>query len=90
MAMLETEQQTIGRIQAHWKRRYGETYVALEEVNFMWSTHEVNDFIRLWEADVSLRGLQKRFRRSQNDIAVLILDLAQNGRIKPRAKGLGI
>lgn len=73
---------------AYMPRKRGETYTALEDVDFQWSRYEITEFINLWNAGVSLTGLSHRFRRSQTDIAVLILDLRLKGRIEPRERGL--
>jgi hypothetical protein len=69
-------------------RKRGETYIACESIDFQWSIDEVTKFIKLWKSGASLMRLSQTFRRTQMDIAVLILDLRSKGRIEPRKRGL--
>jgi hypothetical protein len=90
MAMAEPfNNATESRLVKQWMpRKRGETYIACESVDFQWSNDEVTKFINLWNSGASLMRLSQTFRRTQTDIAVLILDLRLKGRIEPRKRGL--
>jgi hypothetical protein len=90
MAMAEPfNNMTESRLIKQWMpRERGETYIAGEGFDFQWSKNEVTEFIKLWNSGASLMRLSQTFRRTQNDIAVLILDLRSKGRIEPRNRGL--
>lgn len=83
------ENKTIAMLdKAYLTKKRGSTYTACEEINFQWSISEVNEFIGLWNSGTSIVGLSQRFSRTQNDVAILILDLRLNGRIEVRERGL--
>jgi hypothetical protein len=90
MAMAEPfNNVTEARLIKQWMpRERGETYIAGEGFDFQWSNNEVREFINLWISGASLMRLSQTFRRTQNDIAVLILDLRSKGKIEPRDEGL--
>lgn len=69
-------------------RKFGTTYTALENIDFQWSLPDVNEFINLWNSGASIMRLSGHFKRRQTDIAVLIMDLAEKGKIKARERGL--
>jgi hypothetical protein len=80
---------TESRLIKQWMpRERGETYIAGEGFDFQWSKNEVTEFIKLWNSGASLMRLSQTFIRTQNDIAVLILDLRSKGKIEPREKGM--
>lgn len=64
------------------------TYIALENLNFLWDEDEVLKFREMWEEGLSLPAIAKKLRRKQNEVAVLILDQAEEKKIKPRPGGL--
>jgi hypothetical protein len=90
MAMAEPfNYKTAAKLEKQWMpRKRGETYIACESVDFQWSIDEVAKFIKIWKSGASLMRLSQTFRRTQTDIAVLILDLRLKGKIEPREKGL--
>lgn len=68
--------------------RQPQVYIALQEYRFDWTRNEVMKFIEMWNEGKSIWDLAKRFRRSKIECAVLIMDLAEKGEIKPRKTGL--
>lgn len=60
-------------------------YIACEEVNFIWTRSQVEEFDRLWiEEDITdLTELAKRFGRKPYEISFLVWDRAQHGYIGP-------
>lgn len=64
------------------------TYIALEELNFVWDEDEINVFIKLWKEGADFRLIAEHFDRDQDEIALLLMDLARKGRVKPRDMGL--
>lgn len=58
-------------------------YIACEEVNFIWTISEVQEFDRLWREEliVDVRELSKRLERPLHDVAFLIWDRANSGYI---------
>lgn len=65
-----------------------QSYTCCEMINFMWTKSEVREFVRLWQDGVSLETLCETLRRSENDVAMLVMDQRIKGRIKPRKRGL--
>nr|WP_309099092.1 helix-turn-helix domain-containing protein [Fredinandcohnia onubensis] len=74
-------------------KRYSKTrrklYIALEEVDHNWCIDEVKIFEKMWNAGVSLEDISTYFKRHPVEIVLLIIDRADQGRIKPRPEGLG-
>lgn len=66
----------------------GQTYIACERFDFLWTKDDVKDFQRLWEEGCSIQKLSQRFNRSQEEVALLVIDRASRGRIKPRKNGI--
>jgi hypothetical protein len=63
-------------------------YIALEELNFIWDEHRLEDFIYLWDEGQPLINISKYFKRDVDEVLVLVIDLARKGRITPRKGGL--
>lgn len=86
---LESENRSIGRLESHYLRnKAGQTYLACEEMNFVWTRQQVKDFRILWGEGRDLDELARYFRRSQEEILILALDLGVKNKIKPRKGGL--
>ncbi|PHE92485.1 sugar ABC transporter substrate-binding protein [Bacillus pseudomycoides] len=64
-------------------------HVALEEVNFIWDERQVILFRKMWNNGVSLAEMAKQLERKQVEVAVLILDQADNYKIGGRSEGIG-
>lgn len=70
------------------KNRAGESYIAGEDFDFLWSKEEVFDFDCLWAEGKRLDELARYFGRPQEEILILALDRGTKGRIGPRKGGL--
>jgi hypothetical protein len=63
-------------------------YIACEELDFVWDEHDLIRFIAEWQNGTSIFELENIFKRSQNEIAILILDLGSKGAISERSGGI--
>lgn len=63
-------------------------YIALEETNFDWDYEEVEQFDYLWSKGYSIYQLTKIFKRTQIEIAIIVIDRNKKGFIKRRENGL--
>ena len=61
----------------------------LEDYNFEWYPDQMDDFTAQWEAGYSLPDIAKTMKRKQVEIALLIIHLELESRIKPRKGGMG-
>ncbi len=60
-------------------------YIALEEVNFLWGREQMNEVIIMYNGESSLLEISKQVKRKPLETFILLLDLAEKGRIKKRA-----
>ncbi|MBY0129132.1 helix-turn-helix domain containing protein [Bacillus cereus] len=65
-------------------------YIALEEANFIWDEREVIRFREMWKQGMSLPKMAKALRRHQAEVALLVIDQADQELITNRPIGLGI
>lgn len=63
-------------------------YIALDDSNLDWEQEEVVEFDKLWSEGLDIRDISKRFRRTNVEVAVLVMDRHKKGRIKLREKGI--
>ena len=63
-------------------------YIACEDLDLSWYHHEVRQVIADWEAGVPLGDMASRLGRDPDEVAILLMDLARQGRIKPREGGV--
>ncbi len=73
---------------AYLKNKHGQSYIACENLEFLWTKEEVNDFKRQWRHGASLQELSQYFNRTQEEVLILALDLGMKKRIHPRRGGL--
>ncbi|MGO4540353.1 helix-turn-helix domain-containing protein [Paenibacillus sp. 2TAB19] len=69
-------------------RRQQQLYIACEDMDFVWREQDVTEVERLWEADSGLFRIAHEMRREPDEVAVLIIDLSRQQRIKPRRGGI--
>ena len=62
-------------------------YIALEELDFLWSLQDVKAFDRMWEQGLSVYEIAKALNRDPDEIAVLAIDRARKGKIGQRKGG---
>ncbi len=75
----------------HWSHQYndgGLFYIALEDSNFAFTETELDTVIELWKAGRPVWDIAEELRRPDTEIAVLIIDLAERGKVKHRAGGV--
>ncbi|HDR5353823.1 TPA: helix-turn-helix domain containing protein [Bacillus thuringiensis] len=65
-------------------------YIALEEANFIWDERDVIRFREMWKQGMSLPKMAKALRRHQAEVALLVIDQADQELITNRPIGLGI
>jgi len=65
-----------------------ELYIACYDMNFSWLPQDVKKVIRLWEYGLSLKEIGKHLRRDLDEIAILLIDLGRQGKIKSREGGI--
>lgn len=59
-------------------------YIACEEMNFIWSEEEVNEFINLWNSGIDILSIAEHFNRDPDEVGLLVIDQARNGSIASR------
>lgn len=67
-----------------------EYYIALKNEEFGWKKKDVLRFRQLWNEDKDFFEICRELKRKQIQVALLIMDQAQEGHIKRRDIGLGI
>ena len=64
-----------------------ELIVALDDLDFSWFPVEVNKVKKLWSLGWHIADIAKHMKRDPDEVAVLIMHLARQGRIKRRRMG---
>ena len=70
------------------KNRYGESYIACEDLDFIWTNDEVEEFDLMWMAGKTLLEISSYFKRTQEEVLILALDRGTKKKINPRKGGL--
>ena len=63
-------------------------YIALLDMDFSWKNVDVEKIITMWEEGLSITIIASKFRREEDELFLLLLDLARNKRIKERFTGI--
>lgn len=63
-------------------------YIALEELNFVWSIEQVEYVVQLYKEGWDIRFISNRTMREVDEVAVLLIDLCRKRKIQPRAGGV--
>ena len=85
--ILEQENKTISRMElAYMKKERVDTYIALEELDFVWCRREIEQFGAMWRAGYDIWKIAKLLGRSHHDVVMLAYDQHMKGRI-PTRKG---
>lgn len=77
-----------GRIERDYfkhQRRY--IYTALEDLNFHWDLQDVWSVEKMWERGWDCADIAEHLGRTQEEVAVLIIDRATKGAITNRPGG---
>lgn len=56
-----------------------QTYIPLEDMNFLWKWEEVRKVIKLYKYGVEITEIKKIMKRPTDEVAVLIMDLGRKG-----------
>lgn len=72
----------------YMKQERNYIYTALEELDFNWDIDEVFEFEGMWNEGKSLIEIAEYFGRTHEEVAVLVMDRALKGKIKPRESGI--
>jgi hypothetical protein len=75
-------------INKHLKESRREIIIALENLDFVWDSRQVNEFIKQWESGISIQNIAKYFERTQEECACLIMHLSLQDDIKNRKGGV--
>lgn len=65
-----------------------ELIVALDDLDFSWFPVEVNKVKKLWSFGWHIADIAKHMKRDPDEVAVLIMHLARQGRIRRRRMGV--
>ena len=85
--IVAAENMTISGIErSYMKNKRVDTYIALEELDFVWCTREIEQFRAMWRAGYDIWKIAKLLGRSHHDVVMLAYDQHMKGRI-PTRKG---
>lgn len=90
--MKQAEQERVENIakvrleKRHMLNKRTSTYIALEEMDFTWSTRQVKEFDSLWEDGYSLEYIAEYFNRALDEAALLLMDRVKKNKLKANAK----
>lgn len=87
MGLLQEEKAIKQVARMHFKKT-GQTYVACEQMDFLWSKEEVFDFECMWHEGRTLDEMARYFKRTQEEILLLAVDRGTKGKIKQRKGGI--
>lgn len=65
------------------------TRIILEHVNFEWTIVGLKRFLDYWYEGRSLSEMAELFRRSEEEVLILMIDFSKRGKIKERPNGVG-
>ncbi|AYC29653.1 hypothetical protein [Paenisporosarcina cavernae] len=65
-------------------------YFALDQIDLDlgFSQKEIEEFIEMWQSEISLLNISKKMKRKKIELAILVIDLAERKKIKQRKQGL--
>lgn len=87
--ILARENSTISSLEkAYMKHGRTNTYIALEEIDFIWCTREIEQFRAMWRAGYDIWKIAKLLGRSHHDVVMLAYDQHLKGKIKARNGGI--
>jgi hypothetical protein len=85
----ESERRAKQRIEAEYiKYKPGETYIALEDLEFRWTMEQVKKIEQMWEEGLSWDYMADYFDRDKDEVAVILMCRARKGFINPRKQGI--
>jgi len=69
-------------------RPKSELVIILEDLDFSWYAVEMNKVKSLWKYGWHIKDIAKTVKRDQDEVAMLIMHLARQGRIRRRRMGV--
>lgn len=63
-------------------------YTALEDLNFLWNEDDLPAFREMWKDGRSVQEIADHFDRDPDEVVLLVIDQAREGKIKRRSTGL--
>jgi len=70
------------------KKQRQKVYIACENLDFVWDEREVHEIEHMWSKGLSIHDIARSFGRDPDEVAILIVDRARQGKIKPRKGGV--
>ncbi len=64
-------------------------YIVGRNWDFGWNTRELKHFNKLWRSGVPILNIADALQRPDYEVALLVMDLAERGRIISRNRGAG-
>lgn len=65
-----------------------ERYIACEDLDFSWWPEQVQKVQELWCQGVDIVDISKQVHRDCDEVAILVMDLARQGKIQRRKRGV--
>jgi len=72
----------------YMKEKRQRTYVACEDLDFIWDERDIKVIERMWSSGLSIYDISRSFNRDPDEVVVLIIDRSRRGSIKPRKGGV--
>lgn len=69
-------------------RPQSELIIALDDLEFSWFPEEAALVQKIWEQGLHIADIAKAVKRDQDEVAVLIMHLARQGKIQLRKSGV--
>ena len=63
-------------------------YIACGDYDFSWRPEQLKSVISYWEENLSLTDIAAKCKRRQEEVLLLLVDLASRGKIKTRPGGI--
>ena len=83
--VLRIESQTATKLElAYMKKKRRNIHIALEEINFIWCTKEIEKFRGLWNEGYDIWKIAEHLGRSVHDVVMLVYDQHLLGKIETR------
>ena len=69
------------------KKKRPRMVIILEDLSFEWTAEQISNFRAMWEAGISLPDIAAKLGRDADEVALLVMHEARQGRIEPREGG---
>jgi len=85
---MEALAKSLKQVRTEYKQLMYESYIALEDLDFIWRTSQVREFDQLWRAGWSLYYISDHFRRDPDEVVLLSMDRIRKNFIHERKGGV--